>query len=755
MSYKKVLLALVSIMAIFSSIVFAESLLVEAEGFDSHGGWSLDQQFMQTMGSPYLLAHGLGKPVPDAVTTVDFKSTGKYRMWVRTMDWVPGNWKSPGRFQVILDGVTVDKEFGTLAGWQWQDGGMVDVTKKSLQIKLHDLTGFEGRCDAIFFSNDRAEEPLNFDADKPSVNRKWRNKLRGFPDTPPDGGRFDVIIVGGGIAGCAAALAAEERGLRVALVNDREALGGNASSEVRVSTNVGTAGAYGDGDRVLVNLRSGKDKIADQARRNQAMEAADGIKIFTPYRAYGVKMADGRIVSVDAVSTVTGKALRLRSDLFIDCTGDGWIGYWAGAEYRYGRESYTEFGEAWDKKIKYPRRGYLTGDPLELWSPKEPDNHVMGTSLVWNSHDAKDKVSFPEVPWAMDISEYSVAVEGGWKWEYSANDKHQIYDAEYIRDHLLRAIYSSFSKAKQQEKYAKRELNWVPYISGKRESRRLMGDYIYTMKDMVNGTLFDDAVVHENRAIDLHFQKCREGDPDDFRSWALFRGVPRYYIPFRCLYSKNVDNLMMAGRCFSCSHVGLGGPRVMKTTGQMGLATGYAASLCIQHRTTPRGVYQNHIDELKKLIGVTGDPRQVVIKIQPAGKARRTSDPERRENAISKLPDELNALKSVAVPRYYFRQPGTGFKFRISAPAVVYISVHRRGGYTPPASWKKTDMKLTWFAKWWKRPQKFTDVIYMKKFDAGVVEIPVHDGGGPSYGLPHLAFVKGANVKISEADDRD
>lgn len=755
MSYKKVLLALVSIMAIAPSAVLGESLLVEAEGFDSHGGWSLDQQFMQTMGSPYLLAHGLGKPVPDAVTTVDFKSTGKYRMWVRTMDWVPGNWKSPGRFQVILDGVTVEKEFGTLAGWQWQDAGMVDVKKKSVQIKLHDLTGFEGRCDAIFFSNDPAVKPVNFDAADPSVNRKWRNKLLGLPDTPPDGGRFDVIIVGGGIAGCAAALAAEERGLRVALVHDREAFGGNASIEVRVSTNVGTAGAYGDGDRVLVNLRSGKDKIADQARRNQAMEAADGIKIFAPYRAYGIKMADGRIVSVDAVSTVNGKALRLRSDLFIDCTGDGWIGYWAGAEYRYGRESYTEFGEAWDKKIKYPRRGYLTGDPLELWSPKKPDNHVMGTSLVWNSHDAKDKVSFPEVPWAMDISEYSVAVEGGWKWEYSANDKHQIYDAEHIRDHLLRAIYSSFSKAKQQEKYAKRELNWVPYISGKRESRRLMGDYIYTMKDMVNGTLFDDAVVHENRAIDLHFQKCREGVPDDFRSWALFRGVPRYYIPFRCLYSKNVDNLMMAGRCFSCSHVGLGGPRVMKTTGQMGLATGYAASLCIQHRTTPRGVYKNHIDELKKLIGVTGAPRQVVIKIQPAGKARRTSDPERRENAISKLPDELNALKSVAVPRDYFRQPGTDFKFRISAPAVVYISVHRRGGYTPPASWKKTDMKLTWFAKWWKRPQKFTDVIYMKKFDAGVVEIPVHDGGGPSYGLPHLAFVKGANVKISEADDRD
>ena len=740
MSYRKVLLPLISIMAFLPSIVFAESLLVEAEGFDSHGGWSLDQQFMQTMGSPYLLAHGIGVPVADAETTVEFQSPGKYRMWVRTMDWIPGEWESPGRFQVILDGVPVEKEFGTLTGWQWQDGGMVDITSKSLQIKLHDLTGFEGRCDAIFFTNDPAEEPVNFDATDPEVNRKWRNKLRGLPDTPPDGGQFDVIVVGGGIAGCAAALAAEERGLRVALVHDRELLGGNGSAEVRVTP----GGEYGSGKRILEKLHSTKNTTVNQARRDQAMEAANGIKMFKPYRAYNVEMADGRIVSVDAVSTVTGKALRLRSGLFIDCTGDGWIGYWAGAEYRYGRESYTEFDEAWDSKISYPRVGNLTSDPLELWSPEEPDNHVMGSSLIWESHDANEKVSFPEVPWALDVSEYSIDVSGSWHWEYSANDIHQVDDAEHIRDHLLRAIYSSFSEAKQREENANRELSWVGYIAGKRESRRLMGDYIYTMKDIVSGTRFDDAVVQEDRMIDLHFQRCREGLPDDFRSWALYRKVPIYYVPFRCLYSKDVDNLMMAGRCFSCSHVGLGGPRVMVTCGQMGIATGYAASLCIQHRTTPRGVYQNHIDELKDIISEVIEPElQTDVKIGIGGESRRASDDETKYD-ILEMPDELIGLSTVTISRGSTQEPALGFRFMISEDSVVYLAVHDRGGYAPPQGWVKTDMKLTWSTK-------ETDTVYMRSFEQGEVVIPWHSGSlGSNYGVPNMAFIKGGTVEKCE-----
>jgi len=577
--------------ACLPQFVHADSLLIEAESFDTLGGWVLDQQFIEQMGSPYLLAHGLGEAVDDAVTKATFPSAGTYKVWVRTKNWAVGPWEAPGQFRVVIDNSPLAETFGTQKGWGWQDGGTITISKTQVEIRLTDLTGFDGRCDVVYFDTDKSARPLDFDAKKRDLNRQWRNKLRGLPAVPPDGGYFDVVIVGGGIAGCGAALAAEKEGLKVALIQDRMALGGNASSEIRVHT----IGIYGKGKDILekidtVHYPNGSAKsIKDGRKREKAMKAATGVMMFRPYRAYDVQMKGVKIVSVDACSTVTGEALRLRSDIFIDCTGDGWIGFWAGAKYRYGRESKDEFDEAWNQHG-------------ELWSPKVADNRIMGSSILWNSSKESVKSAFPEVPWAMDVAKDKSALGGEWYWEYSDNDKHAIDDAEEIRDHLLRAIYGSFYNAKKVDENAYHKLKWVGYLSGKRESRRLVGDYIYTQKDAMSGTKFDDAVVVETRSIDVHYQQVLAGSTYDFLSKALFRNVPRYYIPFRCLYSENIDNLMMAGRCFSCSHVGLGGPRIMRTCGQMGIATGYAASLCKKYGTNPRGVYKNHIDELKDIV---------------------------------------------------------------------------------------------------------------------------------------------------------
>jgi hypothetical protein len=306
-----------------------------------------------------------------------------------------------------------------------------------------------------------------------------------------------------------------------------------------------------------------------------------------------VNTEENRIRNIDAKHIETGETKRFVAPVFIDCTGDGWIGFWAGAEYSYGRESSDKYGETWDKHG-------------ELWSPKQPDNRVMGSSVLWNSKKMDQPSTFPDVPWAMDVAKDKAAIKGEWFWEFSSNDKHQINDAEEIRDHMLRAIYGSFANAKKNSSNENVRLEWVSYIGGKRESRRLVGDYIYTQKDAVSRTYFPDTVVEEKRAIDVHYQQNLARKKEckyDFLSTALFMEVGTYYIPFRCLYSKNISNLMMAGRCFSCSHIGLGGPRVMNTTGQMGIATGYAAALCRKYNTDPRGVYRDHIEELRKLIG--------------------------------------------------------------------------------------------------------------------------------------------------------
>jgi hypothetical protein len=213
--------------------VAADRLLLEAESFTSHGGWSLDTQFIDLMGSPYLIAHGLGQPVRDATTTANFPATGKYRVWVRTKDWV-AHWQAPGapgKFHVLVNGRPLAETFGTKgAAWSWHDGGTVEIAERRTSIGLRDLTGFDGRCDAIYFTTDFNEMPPNDSAPLSS----WRKTALALPPEPEDMGLFDLVVVGGGYGGMGSAISAARMGLKVALIQNRPVLGGNGSSEVRV-----------------------------------------------------------------------------------------------------------------------------------------------------------------------------------------------------------------------------------------------------------------------------------------------------------------------------------------------------------------------------------------------------------------------------------------------------------------------------------------------------------------------------------------
>ncbi len=558
------------------------SVLVETESFEDKGGWVVDQQFIPAMGSPYLLAHGMGEPVGNASSRIRFPESGEYFFWVRTKDWVPDRPETPGTFKIIFNGQEYPQIFGINNGWQWVPGGNVSVDKSAiLLIELKDLTGFEGRCDAIYFSKNSDDIPPS----ELSEMTSWRKEKLGIPP-PEKAGTFDLVIVGGGLAGCGSAVAAARQGLKVALVNDRPVLGGNASKEIRVHTE-GLEYYTIVQELNTVHYPNGDDgAIMANDTIEMVVRAEKNISVYPNTRAYFVHKNGNKITAVDCFNIETHKEIRFEAPLFVDATGDGWIGYWAGCEVRMGREAAEEFGEA--------------------MAPETADSMTMGNTILWNSEEVEDSegrygetpktVGFQEVPWAMDVAKDYKATRGEWFWEYGLT-KNTIYDAEEIRDHMFRAIYGNWYNVKQDPANARLKLKWMAYIAGKRESRRIMGDYILKEIDILNKPDFEDGFVEEVRPIDIHYP--REGKYD-FLSEARYTKIEQYKIPYRCLYSKDIDNLFMAGRCFSTTHVGLGSPRVMHTTTQMGVVTGYAAVICKEKNCSPRDVYKYYLDIMRE-----------------------------------------------------------------------------------------------------------------------------------------------------------
>ena len=589
------------------------TVLVEAEGFDSVGGWVIDQQFMDQMGSPFLMAHGLGVPVEDAKTTVALPAAGTYRVLVRTRDWTaPWNVADPpGKFQVLVDGVALKTVFGTEGTeWHWQDGGTIavggdDAAGAKVTLTLNDLSGFDGRCDAVLLTTEPDLNPPNEGAEL----TEFRHKLLGLPEQPADAGDFDLVVVGGGVAGCCAAISAARLGLDVALIQDRPVLGGVNSSEVRVHL-VGDAQkppypALGGVVREIGPRSQGISREAanyEDDRKLRVIEAEEKLQLFLNTHAYKVETQGKRITAVIAKDVRTGRELRFPGKLFADCTGDGTIGCLAGADYRYGREGRDETGES--------------------LAPEKADQQTLGTSVLWNSKPTDEPTRFPECPWAVQFDEksYQRATVGSWNWE-TGFTRDKIAEAERIRDHGLRAAFGNWAfqknHAPDRQKYARLKLAWVAYVAGKRESRRLLGDVILRQQDFDEARPYPDAAVTATWPIDLHYPKPStvEGE-EPFRSHAEFRRFKPYPIPYRCLYSRNVENLFMAGRNVSVTHVALGSVRVMRTTGMMGEVVGMAASICKRYDGRPRDVYTNYLDELKELMtqGVGRDPVSVALK---------------------------------------------------------------------------------------------------------------------------------------------
>ncbi len=582
-------------------------ILAEAEGFSERGGWVVDPQFMDVMGSPYLLAHGLGRPVADASTEISIPADGVYRVWVRTKDWVapwnaPG---APGSFKVLVAGRPLAAIFGTEgARWHWQDGGSIDLRAGRARLVLHDLTGFEGRCDAVLLSGDPGFVPPDREADL----ARFRRGCLGQPEEPEPAGDFDLVVSGGGIAGTCAALSAARLGLKVALIQDRPVLGGNNSSEVRVWLQgarnkdpwprVGDVVAELEQDQRAHYGPANTAELYEDAKKLARVRAEPNIALYLEHRVNAVEAAGGRLRAVIAQSTTSGRRLRFGGTWFADCTGDATVGALAGADF------------------DLEPRGRM--GPSNLWNVCEcKDVSAINTDTA----QAARPQPFPRCPWALDLSDKPFPGRdkikpdplklGGWYWE-SGFDRDPILELEYIRDWNFRAMYGAWDALKNVDKVLPNHvLNWSAYILGKRESRRLLGDVVLRLDDLKSDRRFPDGCAPTGWSNDLHLpdRNYEKGFPGDaFISGANFGEFPAhregrpFWIPYRCLYSRNVGNLFMAGRNISVEHAALGAVRVMRTCGTEGEIVGMAASLCRKHGVDPRAVYERHLQELQDLM---------------------------------------------------------------------------------------------------------------------------------------------------------
>ncbi|NJN26176.1 MAG: FAD-dependent oxidoreductase [Cyclobacteriaceae bacterium] len=592
---KKALIITISILLMAGFSFAGHTIFVEAESFGQKGGWVIDQQSFDVMKSSYLLAHGMGRPLADASTTIDIPAKGTYCIWIRTKDWAPFP-KGPGQFQVLVDGKPIDKVFGAdgSATWSWYAGGVLALDRGKVTLALKDLSGFDGRCDAIVLSSDPQFVPPNT-LDELTAFRK---KMLGLGEYPEAAGHFDLVVVGGGMAGTCMAISAARKGLKVALIQNRPVLGGNNSSEIRVHL-MGNLDKnhYPTLGRIVRELDNGDPgngnpdaKAYGDQRKLEVVAAEQNISLFLNTHIYQVEKEGDMIVAAVGRHIETNRELRFEGAYFADCTGDGTLGYLAGADYRMGRESRNETGES--------------------YAPVVEDDFTLGTSNLWASLPTDTVSSFPPTPWAIQFSdEYHIDDhKADWQWETGFGNFNTITQAEEIRDHNLRAIYGNWSylKNNKKEKYDKYALAWVAYIGGKRESRRLLGDHILTQMDIEEGKQYTDGCVTATWTIDLHFPEAENSkyfEGEEFFASTKHIKVQPYTIPYRCLYSRNVNNLFMAGRDISTTHVAFGSTRVMRTCGMMGEAVGYAALLAKKYNTSPRGVYEQHLHEFRQMLG--------------------------------------------------------------------------------------------------------------------------------------------------------
>ncbi len=441
---------------------------------------------------------------------------------------------------------------------------------------------------------------------------------------------YELIVVGGGMSGLCAAMAAARQGTKVALIHARPVLGGNASSEIRIHISGADQGfkqpEYAEGGllyELMLENKSCNDSfcysIWDMVLFDKA-KAEKNLDIFFNTVMYDAHAEDDRITAIDCVQETTEMRFRFTAPIFVDATGNGTLGYYVGAEYRQGSEAKSEFGEP--------------------HAPEVANNDRMGNTIMLKARDMGHPVKFTPPSFAKKLTEKQLAKRihcaamretidcsdspdpeeyrrtsmtssacsdyGYWWLELMGDGEDIIPDYETIRDDLMAYCYGLWDHIKNGDEGIHEhgaenfELEWVGALPGMRESRRLMGDYILSEADILDHKIFDDAVCYGGWCVDLHaahglldFDKL----PSDCN---FYHGV--YSIPYRSYYSKNIKNLFMAGRDISTTKLGLASTRIIGCCAIGGESVGIAASMCVKYGLDPRELAKDHIRELQQKI---------------------------------------------------------------------------------------------------------------------------------------------------------
>ncbi|WP_010135923.1 FAD-dependent oxidoreductase [Ochrovirga pacifica] len=553
---------------------------------------------------------------------------------------------------------------------------------------------------------------------------------------------YDVVVVGAGVAGICSAVASARNGAKTVLINDRPVLGGNASSEIRVTLNGVNRLSTGKAEREtgIVEEIMLENRLYNPQQSYPVWDhivydyvvREPNLTVMLNTQAIDATMEGAKIVSTKCWQLTTETEFTVKGDMFIDCSGDGLMAAKAGALYRTGREGKAEFNET--------------------YAPDQPDGWQMGASILLQGKDHGRPMPYTAPTFAKKydgdnanherkISQY---LDGYW-WVELGSD-HDIIDVQEDNRHdLMGYLHGVWDYIKNSGKYpdsANYALEWVGSLPGRRESRRFIGDHILSERDLTGHRHFEDAIGYGGWSLDEH----NPGGILDIKERPSFfheRFKTVYQVPFSSLYSKNIDNLMFAGRNASLTHIALSSTRIQGTCALMGQATGTAATICVNKKITPREVKQKHIKQLQEMLMrddvyipkvVANDPKDLAKKASAIFATSTKSGAAKNViNGISRdIDGEINHWQSEGLPATFqleWEQPVQLSKVEIKCDTNLHKNITMRKqplsdrqrktfiDTVPPELLRELDLEVRVNGTWIKVGTKDRNIARLIKFD--------------------------------------